>query len=101
MNVDIHVKNNDFSDREKEILKALVLQFGMLSNIRVTGGTNMAINPVESENADSVFHMDFCFQDALDDEKSSQFQEELTKRVSVTFEKMLKFGDVETLLSTR
>jgi hypothetical protein len=92
--VKVTVADNNYSERELKLIEVLMLNITAPANAHVTG-ENMVFNPLAKEEKD-IFHFQLAWQNSLDKEKYSEFEETLERRLGVA----LKMSDINDVTIT-
>lgn len=80
--VEIVVKERDFTPLEETLIELFVMNFGTFVNA-FNLAKPMMMNPIEQSNAD--FSMEFLFQESIDEKIGSIMAEDIKKRLDVMF----------------
>ena len=93
VDVTITLENNDFTNREIEILEVLFLNLAAFSNFQVVK-KDLALNPIEEKEKDAIFKHQFAWQSSISPELFEEFIEAITRRY-VTAIKMCGFPEAK------
>lgn len=99
VSVEVRTPCNDFNDRERQILKVLLLQLCTTANARITAQP-MAMNPVNDidNNVDTLFHVELCFVKSISPEQATSMME-IIERTIQTSMKMCGKDDIDILVN--